>query len=94
MRFKEGVSIKGLQPECLLGMILADSALRGDLVVTSCTEGVHMIGSKHGEGLAFDCRLLPGWLRGGSEALKSVLHPLGFDVVLEKDHVHVEYDPH
>ena len=52
-----------------------------------------MIGSKHGEGLAFDCRLLPGWLEGGFEALKSVLHPLGFDVVLEKDHTHVEFDP-
>jgi len=92
VRFKEGVSIKGLRPECLLGMILADSALRGDLVITSCTEGVHMIGSKHGEGLAFDCRLLPGWLRGGSEALRSALNILGFDVVLEKDHVHVEFD--
>jgi hypothetical protein len=93
MTFKRGVSIKGIQPETVIGMLLADQALRGDLVVTSVIDGTHMEGSLHYKGLAFDVRLLPGWIDGGSVALRAVLGPLGFDVVLEKDHCHVEYDP-
>jgi len=65
-----------------------------DLVVTSLTDGVHMQGSLHGKGLAVDLRI---WNLAGEDVQKVVEDlvvtlDLGYDVVLESDHIHIEYD--
>lgn len=99
MRIKPGVKLEGLRPEALLGAIVVDGVFRlrgSECIVTSVKDGKHMVGSLHAKGRAFDCRtrqfvnqaMLPV-IRGECE------EALGeeFDVVLEKDHMHVEWDP-
>ena len=98
MQLKTGVKLRGLQPELLLALIVADGIYKKyfarDLVVTSVTDGCHKVGSKHFVGQAADLRL---WgLEGRVESIVSALvAALGedFDVVPEKDHIHLEYDP-
>lgn len=94
---KPGVRIIGFRPETLLALVVADGlwSKQGlDLVVTSVTEGVHMRGSKHYTGSAFDIRTSN--TKGQEQTLtKKLADALGpdFDVILEKNHVHVEWDP-
>jgi len=94
---KKGVRIRAMQPSCVLGIILAGGVYEAygmpEMVVTSICEGHHKRGSAHYTGNAFDLRI---WGVGAPEELvrnlKSVLEE-EFDVVLEKDHIHIEYDP-
>jgi hypothetical protein len=63
-----------------------------EAVVTSTFEGSHKPGSLHYSNAALDLRL-PG---PGREYLFGLLKDnLGndFDIILEKDHIHVEHDP-
>ena len=71
------------------------------VVVTSGNDGQHMEKSLHFKNLALDFRTGHNWdaplmsedeARELCEELKARLG-MGFDVVLEKDHVHCEYDP-
>lgn len=98
MQLKPGVTLKGLCPEMVLGLIVIDSVMwrqfNIDPVVTSVTDGKHMSRSKHYLGFAADLRI---W--GIEDKVTSVVpalsHALGenFDVVHESDHIHVEFDP-
>jgi len=74
--------------------------------ITSGLEGEHSSGSLHYEGLAFDVRradrhvdgyghvhfLDPALAKRQADAMRAAL-PDSFDVVLERTHVHIEYDP-
>jgi len=103
MRFKRGVKIDGLSPQLLLGLIVAESThddqgldKRGPFEVTSINDGKHMPGSLHYSGRAADLRtahLSGSEARGWAELLRLRLAGLGFDIVLESDHLHIEYDP-
>jgi hypothetical protein len=97
MRLKAGVHIIGLKSEALLAIMIAESVFQDtghDCVLTSVTEGVHETGSIHFQGLAFDLRT-----RDLGASLKTVLAELqdrlgpDFEVITEKDHAHVEYNP-
>jgi len=98
MRFKAGVKIEGAKPELILGLMVADRvySIHGqELVITSCIEGVHKKGSLHYKGYAADLRT-----RYFTEAtLQSVVFDLRtyltdeFDIVLEFNHIHLEFDP-
>ena len=97
MRLKKGVRIRGLRPEIVLAMIMANEVcekLGVEMVITSCTEGKHSWGSLHYSGCAFDFRK---WVfsDNGVEARKMLSEKLGqeFDVVLERTHIHVEFQP-
>lgn len=66
-----------------------------EIVVTSILDGVHSTRSLHYKGLAFDMRIHIY----SQSVVKSIMEELeyllgkNYDVVLEKDHIHVEYDP-
>jgi len=91
MLIKPGVQMRTLQTQTLLAMLAADFLLHGELVVTAVSDGAHSPGSLHYVGYAFDCRLP----EHPDSFVKELRLRLGqeFDVVPEKDHVHVEYQP-
>lgn len=69
----------------------------GTMWITSANDGTHMEGSKHYTNEAFDIRI---WNIVGGHAVTrtwtvKMQRALGnnYDVVLEEDHIHAEYDP-
>lgn len=96
MRIKPGVDIRGLQPQMAIAAVIAErvyAAHGAELMITSGAEGQHMEGSLHYKGLAIDIRLpAPDKIAADVLALRASLGAQ-FDVVLEKDHVHIEFDP-
>lgn len=94
---KDGVDVKGLQPEALLILLIAQpiwDEAGVDLVVTSCLDGKHGPNSFHYKGLALDLRTRDFKSGAAKEAADMLRAYLGrhYDVVLEKDHLHVEHD--
>lgn len=94
---KEGVKIKYLtQPMVRLFKAVFDTGYEDPKpVITSVMDGSHMRGSRHYTGLAIDLRTnnlsevqASSWV----ERLKKNLGP-NYDVILERDHIHAEYDP-
>lgn len=82
----------------MLAAQLYDSWFDLDLFITSYVRQED-IGSLHSQGLAVDFRL-PSYFSGFSahhdKSIRQQLHHLlgsDYDVVLEDDHIHVEYDP-
>ncbi len=92
------MKITGLQPEIVLAMQEAREILRefnADLIITAVFDGDHMVGSLHDKGLAFDMRtkhLLKPNRATVAARLRVALGP-EYDVILEKTHIHVEFDP-
>jgi len=94
MLVKLGVDISRLSRECRRSLKKVDAlfaALRSEAVVTSTYEGNHSPSSLHYANAAYDIRLAPDSVSG----FVKLREALGkdFDVVLEGDHYHVEYDP-
>lgn len=96
MKFKEGVDLVGVQDVIVQTWPAIDKVhkkLTGrEATVTSVMDGVHQEGSLHYKGLAEDIRI---WdvLETFKKRLEEALG-LEFEVILEKDHIHIEYDPH
>ena len=95
---KQGVKVAGIQPEILLAIQEAREVYRDlgtMLVVTELTGGKHMEGSKHYIGQAADLRTRHLAKSDRSLAAARLRVALGpeYDVVLEKTHIHVEFDP-
>jgi len=66
------------------------------LTVTSMVDGQHKKGSLHYLGAAVDLRtsdLSPDAARFWASEVMITLDPFGFDVILESDHLHIEFDP-
>lgn len=100
MTFKQSVTKDNVQPPVWYALGIAEMVYRYNgmrLVVTSMTDShEHRPGSLHNKGLAVDIRTrsIPhDLLRSVHGSLVSVLSGLGFDVVLEKDHIHIEFQP-
>ncbi len=98
MVIKEGVKLAGLRPEMLVALMVANhvyASIGKNVVVTSVMDGKHSRGSLHYVGFAFDLRINS---LTASE-IKIVVHLLKlhlsseFDVVLERTHIHVEFQP-
>lgn len=96
IKLKSGVSLLGIQPQIVLAILIAESCFQGQtMTVTSVTD--HAVGrsksSRHKSGLAFDLRTYN--LQSPELTAESIRDSLGneFDVVLESDHIHVEWDP-
>lgn len=102
LHVKTGVILAGLKPEMartVIRVMLIYSEYGVPAVITSGLDGHHSSKSLHYVGLALDWRTrhLPGGYLGPAahavrEQIAAVLGD-DYDVVLEKDHIHVEYDP-
>jgi len=96
---KEGVKMRAVSPTVAIALLVANSVYADhgieDLVVTSVCEGHHSPKSKHYIGNAFDVRIWDIKKETLDKIVRDMRKALGseFDVVLESDHIHVEYDP-
>lgn len=99
MKLKDAsVNLVGMDGRLWLAALAFDEILRKDyaseLVITSAHDGKHMDGSLHYVGRAIDVRT---WACKGYEAdvIDKAKAALGhdYDIVLEADHIHCEYDP-
>ena len=94
---KPGVRVAGLRPEILIAVVAAErvyAEMGVDCVITACVDGVHQAGSLHYCGLAVDLRSRDFRPGDADKAIARIKQCLGadYDVVLENDHIHVEFD--
>lgn len=89
-----------LQPQIVFALVVAESIFEKmfptqEMVITSVNDGAHMAGSKHYDGAAVDLRIAALNTLAVKQWVEALRAKLGrhFDVVLESDHLHVEYDP-
>ena len=99
MRLKDNtVKIQGIRPELLFALNVADIVWmeRGqELVLTSLGDGKHSKASLHYSGNAADLRTNyfdSDEKKSAASSLKSKLN-IDYDVVVEKTHIHLEYQP-
>lgn len=95
----DSISMAGLQPQIVLALMVAKSVYdlyETPLVITSLNDAHHSYTSLHYSGNAVDIRTynLPVGLDPHQVAGK-IDDALGqdFDVLFEKDHIHIEYQP-
>ncbi len=95
MLIKAGVDISRLRPEVrrelknIAGLLW--NCNEGEMVITSTYEGTHSESSLHYANAAIDIGVKKGSNRG-YVAIKQWLGK-NYGVVLEADHIHIEYDP-
>lgn len=99
IRLKSNVRLSDFSSQALLAVMVSWSiyAQSGaeEFVLTSVNDSVHGKNSLHGSGDAFDCRI---WVLE-EDVRQTVADEIGrslgedFDVILESDHIHIEYDP-
>lgn len=99
MEFKEGVKVFGLRPELVIAMLTCKAVVKeltvAPFVITSVTEGKHSLTSLHYTGAAFDFRTKQMTDKIQEKVRDECRRRLTdeFDVVLEKTHMHVEFQP-
>lgn len=99
MSIKKGVKSEFcLTPEILLGLMVARdvyAAYGHSMVITSLADGKHKEDSLHYTGYAADLRTRDLDDSDKKLVAKMLRGCLGddYDVVLESDHIHMEYDP-
>jgi hypothetical protein len=90
------VLLKDLKPIMRKALEVCDDTIK-NFTVTSTGDSVHGAGSFHPYGYAFDVRIW-GYTKKGAEILTSELSTklrkisIYFDVVLENNHIHIEFD--
>lgn len=95
LAIKHGVRLRGIDPVLVIGIIIVADVYtdRGaTCTLTSVTDGAHMPNSLHNAGLAADFRLPDGELDGLGKEVRAGLGR-DWDVLIEGDHMHIEYDP-
>lgn len=100
IQVKDGVSLDGLHPDMLAVLSVVCSLYErfGEpFTVTSTTEGPHLVGSRHFDGLAFDVRTRDLRSHSPNTMAHAIRTRLGLfspivevDVVVERTHIHVE----
>src|SRR5919108_658569 len=98
MKLKPGVRVLGIRPELVLALLVlrdlyTEYGVGSACVVTSVIEGEHRRASLHLAGAAVDLRH-PG-AQVARQLVAAAQAQLGeeYDVLLEADHVHVEFQP-
>ncbi len=95
---KPGVRITGMRPEILLAAIAAERVYDEaghDFTITACVDGKHMAGSLHYAGAAIDVRTRDITAADVQKLIARIKACLAddFDVLLEVDHIHIEFQP-
>ncbi len=98
MRLKNNVKLEGLHSQILLAVLVANEVYRQhakELVITSVNDSRHGKNSIHYKGNAVDLRTRYFEYQEKLEVYREISKRLtaDFDVVLERDHIHIEYDP-
>ena len=100
LRLKDdSVHLLNLQPQVLFALMVANDVYDQfgiDCVVTSANDGAHSTTSLHYAGSAVDLRIRNFDNRDDAqEAAFIIADSLNkhFDVLLEDDHIHIEYQP-
>ena len=96
MKLKLGVRILGIRPEIAFVMPAIQKVYDDhgtELVITSVIDGKHSRGSLHYAGAALDLRTRDCTRETAKRITAALKRALGgdFDVVLESNHVHLEY---
>ena len=98
IQIKPKARVRGLQPEMILAIMVANDVYAQYDIICVITEGTgakHRRGSLHYVGLAIDLRTrnIPPNLR--EPVAQQIRVALGeeYDVVLESDHIHIEFQP-
>lgn len=96
MRLKPGVKFDGVKWQTLRAMSEAERIMGayGESTVTSLLDGKHSPNSLHYQGLAVDLRTRHLTQKQIIDVANDLKKALGndYDVVIEKTHLHVEYD--
>lgn len=96
MLLKPGVDISHLKPPIRKKLNTLDQIVlkitNSEMVITETRCTGHMPSSLHYADLAIDIRLPPSNPGLLVNAIKEALGQ-DYDVILEKDHIHIEYDP-
>lgn len=98
MKIKEGASLQGLDIRMRLALIEADRIWKNsgeELVITAGLDGEHSAGSLHYYGFAIDCRtryFSDEEVNAVARLLHIALDQEGYDIVVHKTHIHIEYD--
>lgn len=102
MRIKTGINgakVAGLKPEIILAFVIAGqvySDIAGiEAELTEGTGGKHGRGSLHYVGLAADLGIKGLSKTGAAQVVMELRDRLGeaYDVLLEADHIHIEFQP-
>lgn len=99
MYIKAGVKLAGIRPEMVIAMYVADTVFQKlfgeELVLTEATGGVHGRGSLHYVGQAIDIRTRDLTKNDIAKLALEIRERLGeeYDVVIESDHIHIEFQP-
>lgn len=99
LEIKPGVRVQGLRPETALAVQVIEGAFRDAgfsvATLTAAIDGTHMPGSLHYVGCAVDFRIrdIPEAQREPLRATIARRLTADYDVVLEGDHFHIEYQP-
>lgn len=92
---KEGVRLLGIRPELVMAVFIVEriyDEAGWTLIVTSVVDGQHMRNSLHYVGAAFDFNPPQ---RDVAHFRALIANALGsdYDVVIESDHMHIEWQP-
>jgi hypothetical protein len=99
-RYKGGVHSAGLKSSILTILHKVDEAhkevIGRDAIITATLNGKHMKKSLHYSGNAIDLRTRDITKVKAEELTKKLKEKvgIGYDIIFEKDHIHLEYDPH
>lgn len=100
MILKKGVKILDIQPETVMCCIVVDGIYKEHgrpegVTITSVVDGKHSDNSLHYTGFAIDTRTRYFNKEKQQELVGDIRRHLTdeFDVILEKDHCHIEFDP-
>ena len=98
MNLKHNVIPNGIKPETLLAINICNEVYKThghSLTITSICDGKHSRTSLHYVGYAFDARTKTLTDDEKYAVVKDLKERLttDYDVVLESDHIHVEYQP-
>ena len=93
----DSVHPRGITAELLLGILVAEGVYHEygkRVTLTSLNDGRHGEASAHYEGNATDLRIwgIEHLVNEVADKMRSRLNR-HYDVVVEKDHIHLEYDP-